>query len=288
MLVLVLCFFNQGFAQAEGEDQSPEANEKLSLRMSFDVYKINDDYKLVAKARVKINNRYQFISDVNVDFYTGESDAQIHLGKGVTNEKGEASLIVKSNQISAQTTPYAFSVLAQNNSKYDDEEKSVMVNSGQLKMDLMEEDSVKTVKLFVGALDSTGQVVPMEDASCQLYVKRLFGKLPVGDAESTDEEGQVTFEFPGDIPGDEKGNITIIASIAENEVIGNIETNQIMAWGQPITEEYFFSKRELWSARANSPISLIIIVNAVLIGVWGVIFYIFLEINRIHKIGKIS
>lgn len=285
VFVLLFTIISPGFGQTEEEASDTDGSEKLGLRLSFDLYKINDDYKLVAKARAKIDKRYEFVEGVEINFYKGEVASQYLLGKGITNENGAASLIVSSDQLVLQSAPLECWAAAQNNTRYEDEEKSGTIYPAYLSMEL-EEDSIKIVKVSLMTMDSLGEMTPIEEASCQLYVKRMFGKLPVGDAELTDEEGRISFMFPDDIPGDNMGIVTVIASIADNEIVGNIEVNSTVNWGVPITEEYFYSQRELWSARANSPISLILIVNTVLIGVWGVIFYIFLEIIKINKIGK--
>jgi hypothetical protein len=286
LFLLMLGIAFPGFAQNEEEADASESAEKLGLRLSFDVYKINEEFKLVAKTRAKINNRYQFVDGVEVEFYSGGEETDKLLGKSITDEKGAAVLMVSADQMQAPSAEVLFSAIVQNNMKYEDADKSVLVHSAHLELELEEEDSTKTVKVFLAYPDSSGQMIPVEDASCQLYVKRLFGRLPVGEAEVTDEEGRITFDFPDDLLGDEQGNIIVMANFAEHEIVGNIEANKVINWGQPISEEHFYSQRELWSARSNSPLSLIIIVNAVLIGVWGVIFYIFIEINRINKIGR--
>jgi hypothetical protein len=110
----------------------------------------------------------------------------------------------------------------------------------------------------------------------------------MGDPGTTDEEGNVAFELPSDIPGDESGNLVIVAKVAEHELLGNIEVRESSAWGVPVKEDDFYTQRQLWSARANSPIILIVVVNAAIIGIWGVIAYIFLGIFRINKLGKVN
>jgi hypothetical protein len=151
---------------------------------------------------------------------------------------------------------------------------------------LEEEDSSRLVKIVVGHPDETGQIVPMPEVECKIYIKRLFGLLPIGDAETTDADGLISVVFPDSLKGDESGNLTIVAKIEDNEILGNVEVSKTIAWGIPTEINDFYLQRELWSARANSPWTLILIVNAALLGIWGVIAFIFLEIFRINKIGK--
>jgi len=151
---------------------------------------------------------------------------------------------------------------------------------------LEEEDTTRLVKVFIGHPDETGSIVPLADAECIIYVKREFGNLPISETETTDAEGNINVEFPDSIQGDPDGNVTIIAKVAGNDMIGNVEVSQTKNWGIPVKADDFYKKRELWSARANSPIPLVLVVNGVLILIWGAILFIFWEIFRISRLGK--
>lgn len=288
MLCLFLFAMTPGYSQSGEDAASDDSDTKLSLRMSFDIYKVNDDFKLVAKARSKIDGRYQWMSEVPVGFYLIEGEEEQLLGEAATNERGEAIFLASADQVSVDFGSVSFRAAVENQDKFEDADKTAEVQLGIMSMELHEEDNIKTIDLFVGIPDSTGELVPLEDVNCQVYVQRLFGKLPVGDPETTDEEGRISIAFPDDIPGDALGHLTIIAGVSEHDVIGSIAVTKDMAWGQATLEDDFYTKRALWSARSNSPVSLIIVVNTVLIGVWGAIVFIFLEIYRINKLGKAS
>jgi hypothetical protein len=120
-----------------------------------------------------------------------------------------------------------------------------------------------------------------------LYVQRLFGLLPLPDnPETTDENGAITVDFPTDLPGDAAGNLIIVARVEENDRYGNLEFRRKINWGVPLLIDPRLHARELWSSRANAPIYLIVLVNTILIGIWGVIAYIVYEVFQIKKIGK--
>lgn len=263
--------------------EDEEVIEKPTLRMSFEAFKINDQVKIMARVRSKVGTKWQNTAYIEVSFYIDESIEANLLGKDTSNAKGEASWMLP---VPAESTTYVASV--KDHPDFEDVEETITLNPSVLTMDLVEEDSMRLVKIFIGIPNDSGNITPASEVECKIYVQRLFGDMPLGEPETTDEEGNISVELPAGIPGDAAGNITIVAKVAEHELLGNVETSKSIAWGVPVVSEDFYSKRQLWSARANSPILLVVIVNAALLGIWGVIFYIFWQIVRINKIGKAS
>ena len=267
----------------EEEEEEEVVVEKLTLRMSFEAFKINEKVKLLARVRSKVDTKWQNTAGVEVSFYKNEVSPENLIGKDTSNSKGEALQFL---QVSESDPSMTYFAVVADHPDYEDVEETITVNPSILTMELMEEDSTRMVKIFVGTPNDSGSVVPLAETECKLYVKRLFGYMPLGDPESTDEEGYVTFEFPSDIKGDTAGNLTLVARVMEHELIGNVETSQDVSWGIPTEVDDFYSQRQLWSARANSPILLIVVVNLAILGIWGVIAFIFFEIYKINKLGK--
>jgi hypothetical protein len=153
-------------------------------------------------------------------------------------------------------------------------------------MKLEVEDSVKKVHVFVGAPDSTGEIKPVGDIEVKVYVKRLFGLLPITEGfETTDSDGMMILDFPDDIPGDEEGNLTILAKVQDHDDYGTLISARRISWGTTLVTDPDEMKGELWSAKNNAPLSLVIIINTMVIGIWGVIIYVFLQIFKIKRIG---
>jgi hypothetical protein len=298
-VIAIACIGLSMFAAAQTEEEAvPQATsdttvveeeagpEKVALRMGFDAFKINQDLKLLARVRSKVDTKFQNTAGVEVSFYKDEVDPSNLIGKDTSNQKGEASwkIVLPANKDSITSLTYW--AVVKDHPDYDDAEETVTINPSVLTLELLEEDSLRTVKVFVGFPNDSGRIVPMAETEVKLFVRRLFGDMPLGDPETTDEEGYVTIEFPNDIKGDTAGMVTVVAKVMEHETLGNVETSESIAWGLPLEINDFYSQRQLWSARANSPIILIVVVNAAIIGIWGVILYIFLEIFRIRKLGK--
>jgi len=131
--------------------------------------------------------------------------------------------------------------------------------------------------------DSIG--APIEGIDLFFYVQRTFSLLPIGDRFSTtDENGEVTVEFPADLPGDTEGNIQLIVKIEDADDYADTSATKELRWGIPTILDDSESKRTLWAAGANAPISLMILTNSLIVIVWGIIFYIFFKIYQISKV----
>jgi hypothetical protein len=98
-----------------------------------------------------------------------------------------------------------------------------------------------------------------------------------------DENGVVRIEFPSDLPGDSAGNVVIIASVEEDDSYKGVEVSDKVRFGVPSGIDNRENKRSLAAAGANAPISLLILVNGIILVVWGMIIYIFTEIFRIRR-----
>ena len=130
--------------------------------------------------------------------------------------------------------------------------------------------------------DSIGAPVPELDLF--FYVERTFKPLPIGDIfNTTDENGEVTIEFPADLPGDTLGNVNIIAKIQESDEFIDTEVNKIINWGIPLEIDWRGDRRTLWAAGANAPIALMLLVNSLILIAWSLIFYMIYELYKISR-----
>ena len=131
---------------------------------------------------------------------------------------------------------------------------------------------------------------PIEDLELYFYVKRSFSNLPIGDLfNATDENGTVKVEFPNDLPGDSRGNLTILVKIIDSDLYNDLTIETIKKWGVPSpSPDKLQEKRSLWAAAANAPIPLILIISTLIFSIWFIIFYIIYILFKINKIGIIK
>jgi hypothetical protein len=161
-------------------------------------------------------------------------------------------------------------------------------NSGaKITLDFVIQDSINQVKATVTNPDKNGKDTAVKAADVHFFIKKSFGLLPIGDAAvATDDNGEALAEFPMDIPGDQSGNVTVIAKIEDNEQVGNLETTKVINWAVPTKTDHADPKRALWASADNAPIPLVVTVTSIVALVWGTIFYIVFQLVAIKKAGK--
>ncbi len=144
-------------------------------------------------------------------------------------------------------------------------------------------DSLNVCKAFV---TSEGQ--PVIEVPVLLSVKRLFTKLPIGEAIATDSTGVATFEFPNDIPS-KNGKLTIFASIVEDENYMDTETSGEVNWGTVVVSDNSnVDERSFSAGRDRAPIYFIT-ASLLIIGlIWGTLLYAVLQVFKIKRLGKVE
>ena len=147
------------------------------------------------------------------------------------------------------------------------------------------EDSIKYITAQVNEYSSDNSGKPIAELDLYFFVQRTFSQLPIGDYfNTTNENGEVRIEFPYDLRGDSAGNVIIIARIEEDDMFEGVEVSKTASFGIPFHIDHRAHKRSLTAASANAPISLLILVNSIILVVWGIIIYIFTQIYKIRRV----
>ncbi|TNE55017.1 MAG: hypothetical protein EP344_13685 [Bacteroidetes bacterium] len=286
LLLLVAGLTGTLQAQEEEADEPEKADAIMELRFK----EANNTAKfLTAIVKAEVDEFYQPMEGVEVRFYRKEAAPENLIGSSKTNAKGAAICDLEEDEATFFGADPDFVYLAtiENSDTYNDLEEMITVAESDFSMDLQTEDDTRQILISLQGIDENGEQVPVADAEVGIYVTRLFGLLRVSeDMEFTDEDGSLLIDFPADIPGDENGMVTIVAKVDEHERYGFLELRKKIDWGVPVVIDQSMYERELWSSRANAPWYLIVIVNAVLIGIWGSILYIIYEVAQIKKIGR--
>lgn len=144
-------------------------------------------------------------------------------------------------------------------------------------------DSIKKVLVTV-----TSDGTPAKEVEVKLFAERLGGQLPLGEG-TTDEEGLASFDFPADLPGDEARNIKVVAKVEDNDVFMDTEVKGTINWGvEGLIRPSQTLERSLSAGRARAPIYFIVIANLIIIGIWGTLGYIVLQMFKLKKLGTVS
>lgn len=127
---------------------------------------------------------------------------------------------------------------------------------------------------------------PIEGLGITVFAKRYFRDLILNENDLiTDASGEVSLTFPTDLPGDSMGNVMVIAKVTAGISDTVLATAQV-AWGKPFVFKNPRSERSLWNSTWMAPWWLLLSYFGVVLGVWGTIFYIVVEVGKIKRIGQ--
>ncbi len=290
LAILVVCL--AAFSIAAQSESDSTAAEKADLSLDFKYTEANNNTKILeATAKTKVEKAWQPVAGIQVHFYRDAEDEANLLGNATTDNNGRAVYMLPSgNEKSAgKAGEQIYVAVTDESDQFDPVSEEITVSESSFVMSLTEEDSARQVHVALHGFDAEGKEVPVKDVEVHLYIKRLFGLLPLSDdPETTDENGEVTADYSTVITGDSAGNVIIVAKVEDHETYGNLEFQRKIKWGTPLIIDPNLSARQLWSSRANAPIYLIVIVNTMLIGIWGVILYIVIQAFKISKIGRVD
>jgi hypothetical protein len=278
-ILLILIFtlpLNAGFSAQEEEIIDPF----LEL---FYTKNTDDEMWLKATLVYYVERQPVILDGQVVKFFAGE-DSVIALGEAVTDDEGIAMLRVDTYPERAEDLDGVIRYFAEfeGNDTIYPTEMDTYIKDVNLKMVLEIVDSVKTVQA-IATYDSEGEIIPAADEDIYFFVPRMFSDLPVGE-EFLDEEGQITIEFPDDIPGDADGYLEVVARFDQHYLFGTVEKRERIQWGIPTKHEIPESYRALWTQIA--PMWMIITLSIMLAGVWSHYIFVIIQLVRIRKIGK--
>ena len=83
------------------------------------------------------------------------------------------------------------------------------------------------------------------------------------------------------MPGDDKGNITLLARLEENETYGNLKASVMQQCGTPVSSELKDIPRALWSP--HPPIWMLVTFVVLMSAVWGHYLVIIIQLIRLRK-----
>jgi len=263
--------------------------EKNSLSLGLKYFNNNNQMQyLVVQAKSKIDGKFQQIPNLSVSFYiASETVKENLLGKAVTNEKGEASILIPHTAKAEwnKTKTPNFIVVSEATKKFDEAKGDVTITKAKIKIDTAEGRVINAKVMELK--DSIW--VPVKGVDLTIGIKRLGDNLNVNETQTytTDSLGAVSAEFRREnLPGNAaNGQLTIVATITDNENYGNLTAEIPAVWGSTYTYHSNFERRTLFARRRHSPIWLELMAYGIIIAVWSVILYLMLQLKKIIKLG---
>ncbi len=275
------------FAQADSttvqkEDTvTQEESSLISPSLEFlGVQKGDNSIDLKVTIQAKVKKSPVKLPLLKVSLLQITDTAEKELGFVITNGQGKAVFNVKADAVAADKEgKLHFKASFAGNKAMDPAEEEITFKRGRLIITPVKEDSLLSVQ--VKLIDvGTGTEIPVPETLVGIFVKRSFFPLKVGEG-TTDVNGEATVEIPNNLPGDAKGNITLLAKLDENETYGNLEASVLQPWGTPVSDKMSDLPRALWSTH---PPLWMLITFIILVGtVWGHYLVIIIQLFRLRK-----
>ncbi len=217
---------------------------------------------------------------LKVSFLQVTDTQEKELGFVITDKVGKAVFNVKSDSlVTDKEGKIHFKAVFSGNKQMEGAEEEVTIKRARIEITPVKEDSLLTVKVKLVDM-GTGTETPVPEIALGIFVKRQFYPLKVGEG-TTDASGEATIEIPNKLPGDAKGNITLLAKLDENEIYGNLEAAVVQNWGTPVSDKLHELPRALWSA--HPPLWMMITFIILMTTVWGHYLVIIVQLFRLRK-----
>jgi len=281
MMTVLICLsfcHTKIFAQEEEKAQS-------IVRLQYH----NDNNTLqywLLESQLKKNKVFSPQKNKKYQIYLDSASDQTKIGDVVTNDEGKAKAILPPSLKSLWESSDQHTFIV----KEGEEEliSDLVINKGRIVMDTVNEEGVRSIKVSVSKLVNKAWA-PAADIELKVGIRRMGGLLNAGEEETytTDSSGTVTVEFKRDsLPGDQKGNIMLMARVDESDILGYLSIEKSVPWGKisnPPTD--FFEQRTLWSTRLHTPYWLLFMAYSIVIAVWGTLIYLIAQLLKIKKLG---
>jgi hypothetical protein len=245
---------------------------------------------LMVSTKKKVNRKFVPVPNIVVKVYLGKEEETDLLGRIITAANGEGRVALPANFKDAWDSLTELKFIASSVPPKGEEALAadITIKKAILVIDTLNEDGSRSV---TGQLKEKigSEWLAVKDVEMKLGIKRMLSSLSVGDAETytADSTGIAIAVFKRDsIPGDEKGNIILVAAVEDNDSYGNLMVERPVQWGRKVKSDTNFWHRTLWSTGNRAPIWLLAIAFSILIAVWGVLLYLVKQLFNIKKMAR--
>jgi hypothetical protein len=264
---------------------------KSPLVVSISYFSIDNKVPyLTVTAKSKVAGKFQPVKGAGIKLYLDKNSAgggKGLIGRVITNEKGKAAINIPPSlaQEWKASVTHTFMAITDKTKQFDETNTEISIAKGRITVDTAEDKNVIVrFSEFKG-----GNWVAVKGVEIKIGIKRLGADLSIGDEQSytTDSMGSVKGEFKKTgMPGDEKGNIILVAKVEDNDQYGNLRIEKTIPWGVKFVANRDFFRRALWASQFHSPVWLVLIAYLILITVWGTLVYLVFLLVKIRTLGR--
>lgn len=267
------------------------AKKDLVLNVSYFMNN-NKAIYLMVNTKTKIAKKIQPVTGVNINLFLDSDSSGNHIGKVITDRNGMAKAIIPPalKTVWDRSAKHTLLAVSEANKEFESTNAEIVITKSKITIDTASDGAARTIIVNVSSLN--GSIwSPVAGVEMKVGVSRAAGSamLSAGDEPTytTDSSGTVNAEFKKEkLPGDEKGNILLVAKVEDNEELGNLQVDKTIPWGVAgTTDNNFFNRRTLWSTRFRTPLWLLFMAYSLVIGVWATIIYLVFQIIKIKRLG---
>jgi hypothetical protein len=275
---LGMFLYSASFSSLYGQDA-----KKNKLRIKADYFKIVDSISYLDIATTsRIDKKNVDVSNIELTIFNELEDKKIKLGSVTTNMHGKSRFVLENfNEIKLDSTNiYNIAISFKGNDSFKKSTKRLSFKDAEIKANFISKDSTNyiTATLIDKSIDSL-----VIGESLGVHVQRLFRSLPIGEEFNyTDENGTILVPIEEGIPGVD-GILIIEVVLNDSDEFGTVKALVKAPVGIPIVDESTFDQRKMWSPRNKTPLFLLIFPNLLILGMWGIIVYLFINLFRIGK-----
>ncbi|MCF6307085.1 MAG: hypothetical protein L3J09_03920 [Flavobacteriaceae bacterium] len=260
--------------------QSVKKN-KLRIKGQY-IHIMDGQAYLDLKTTAKVDKKNIKVSDADLYVFNELEEGSIELGKATTNAKGEAIYIFKDLNLLKADSSFVYNLLVsfKGNDHFKKAKKRISFKKVIIEAKLISKDSINYISAKLSD-PITKEAVASTPLTIQ--VQRLYDPLILGEEfNETDENGEILIPVEDGIPGID-GIINLEVVLNDSDDYGTIKAIVKAPIGKVIVDESTFDQRTMWSPRNKTPIFLLIIPNLLIIGIWGLIIYLIINLFKISK-----
>ena len=252
--------------------------------------KDNNVQYITVQSRIKEGRKFNPLPKREVQLYLDSADNTNLIAKIITDKKGEGSCTLPPSLKDKWNNSNKHSFIAVLKGEKGEEEitSTLEITKAKIVIDTANADGTRSVNVKVLYADNN-EWLPAKDVEMKVGVDRSGSVLSAGDEATytTDSTGIVNVEFKKlNLPGDKTGNFMLVAKVEDNEQYGNLIIEKSVPWGTATkVDNTFFDQRTLWTTRFRTPFWLLLMAYSIVIGVWGTIIYLVMQIVKIKKLG---
>jgi hypothetical protein len=283
--IILVLLLGTSISKIQAQD-SVAPKTQLSISYFLPVNKVP---YLEVNTRKKTGRKFEPVKNIAVNIYFDQPERKNLLGQVTTDSIGKARIGLPPSFKNEWDSLNEFKFIAEESSPEKEPlTAEITIKKAILTIDTTSGDGTRMVTAELKEKNGDNWI-PVKDIDMLLSVKRLLGNLSVGDKETytSDSTGVSRAEFKRDsMPGDQKGNIIIVAQVVDNENYGNLAVEKSVNWGTPAKPiKNFFAQRALWSIRTQTPFWLLFTVYFIVAGIWGTFLYLIFQVRKIKKLG---